>query len=307
MLPEQLDPYPGDAVEHLRSFLLLARRIEADPRGAFDATALALHLDASVLRRRVQTLGEWLGGDLLAGRGSRLRVTARGGRVVETAARVLAELGRLREALAGAAAPVAIGATGTVITELLPPALGAVRARWPEVEVRIRRSGTEASQELIRRGELDIAVVRGERPPPGFSHRRLCPDRLWAAIPTGHPLARARRIARRDLAAPPIISYRPGSFTRRRVMEPLAPLGGRVHVEVDGKAAALRYVELGLGVAFLSLVPGHRVAAEGVRLREVTRHFPRAAFFLIWAPGRELRPTERFLVERLLAAVRVQR
>ncbi len=296
-----LRPYPGDLLEHLASLLALARRLEVDARSAFDAVAAELHVDQSVLRRRIQTLDAHLGGPLLEGRGARLTVSARGARAVEVAGRVVADLARLDEELAGAGgiAPVRIGCTGTVTTELLPGAIEKARARWPDLEVRIRRAGARRGRELLDRGEIDFAVMRAADPPDGLATQRLCRDRMWVAIPEDHPLATGRRLELRAIAREPLVSFGPTSFTRRRVMDRLAPLGGRVHVEVEGKQAALRWVQLGLGIAFLSLVPGHRPPAPGVVLRDVTRRFPTAWFWAAWRPVRTLREPERLILDAL--------
>ncbi|MEZ6183433.1 MAG: LysR family transcriptional regulator [Planctomycetota bacterium] len=291
--------FSGDLHEHLQAFAALAARIEADPRGAYVAAAERAHLDPSVLRRRVRALSEWLGGDLLAGHGAKLRVTPRGREVADAALRVQRTVDELVARLDASRRALSVACTGTVTTELLAPALAAARARWPELAVTIRRAGVEQSHALLERREVGLAVVRAQAPPQGVARRRLLEDRLWAAIPAGDPLATRARLRTRDLARAPLIARGPRSATRRRVLEVLEPLGGRVQLEIEERGAALRYVALGLGVAFLSLVPGHALEVEGVVFKDVTARFPRSSFWGIWPEGRALSECERFLLDAL--------
>ena len=86
------------------------------------------------------------------------------------------------------------------------------------------------------------------------------------------------------MAQIPLVLYGESSRTRARVMDRLAPHGATIRVEVEGRAAALEYVRAGIGGTFLSLLPGHRVDAQGktrIRAHDVTALFPRSRFWLI--------------------------
>ena len=155
---------------------------------------------------------------------------------------------------------------------------------------------------MIEDGSLDLAAIRARQAPSRLASRRLCPDRLWVAVPEDHPLALSK-LSVRALASFPLISFSQRSFTRRRVLHRLGPLGSSVSIEVDGRASAISYVQRGLGVAFLSLLPRHLLDPPGVVLRDVTRFFEPAYFYAIWSP-RPLLEVERYLVDRLVEETR---
>src|SRR5580765_7451791 len=73
--------FSGDLVEHARAFGVLAAEVDVPGAGAFERAARKLHLDTSVLRRRLQALVDYAGGPLLTGRGRELRLTPLGARV----------------------------------------------------------------------------------------------------------------------------------------------------------------------------------------------------------------------------------
>jgi DNA-binding transcriptional LysR family regulator len=294
--------YAGDLFAHLRSFLTLAQRVEIAPRGAFEEAAAELHLDVSVLRRRMTTLAAWLGAPLFEGRGASLRVARGGARAREIAARALRDLDALRAGLRGDPGRIAIGCTGTVTTELLPAVVRDTLRRFPGIEIHLRRAGTERAEALLRRGELDVAIVRGERAPMGLAAERIAFDRLWMAVRRDHPLARSKRPADlREAARCPLILFAEGSTTRERIMERLGPLGATVQIEVDGRAAALSFVGLGLGITFLSQLPGHRVDTKEIATIDVTAQFRKTAFWALSREGSTRSEAQQFFVERLAA------
>jgi DNA-binding transcriptional LysR family regulator len=276
--------FPGDLVEHARAFGVLAAEIEVPGAGAFERAARKLRLDTSVLRRRLQSLADHAGGPLVTGRGRELRLTPLGARVRGVCGQLVDLAGAVRTHVAPPER-VVIGCTEAVSSEILPAAVSALRKETPHATVAVRRLGTEECVARLVAGEIDLGVARGapfeRRWPRELDATLIGRDRLWIAARRTHAIARARTVRLRDLARQPLVLYGAASATRRRVMSALAPLGARVAVEVDGRAAALAYARRGFGVAFLSLLPRCLPRAAGVRFRDVTRAFPPAAFWLL--------------------------
>ena len=276
--------FPGDLVEHARAFGVLSAEIEVPGAGAFERAARKLRLDPSVLRRRLQSLADFAGGELVQGRGRELRLSPLGARVRGVCAEMVDLAGAVRTHVAPPER-VVIGCTEAVSSDLLPAALAALRREHPHVTVAVRRLGTEECVARLVAGEIDLGVARGapfeRRWPRELDATLLGRDRLWIASPRKHAIARARTVRLRDLAAHPLVLYSAASATRRRVMSALAPLGAHVALEVDGRAAALAYARRGFGVGFLSLLPRSVPRAPGVRMRDVSRLFPPSAFWLL--------------------------
>jgi DNA-binding transcriptional LysR family regulator len=293
-------PYPGDLLDHLRAFSLLADAIERGGDRAYARAGRDLALDVSVLRRRVQTLAEHVDVPLTSGRGAGLRLTAAGVRARDHARRMLDLAASLRPSR-DEEGPFRVACTGTILAEVLPGVLAAMRARHPRLRFRVRRAGADASLRLLGRDEIDVAIVRAGAPPAGVSARKLGDDRLWLAVPAKGPLAR-RRPPLATIAQAPLIGYPPTSATMRRVLAVLGPLGAAPWIEVDGKAAALGYVAAGLGVAFVSLLAGQAPSRPGVTVRDVTTLFPRVSFWLVWPPHATVGGFRETFVAAIVAA-----
>src|SRR5450432_358759 len=88
--------FPGDLVEHARAFNVLATEIDVPGSGAFERAARKLHLDASVLRRRLQALVDYAGGPLVTGRGRGLRLTGLGARMRNVSGQLVELAGSLQ-------------------------------------------------------------------------------------------------------------------------------------------------------------------------------------------------------------------
>jgi DNA-binding transcriptional LysR family regulator len=297
--------YPGDLFDHLRAFAQLSVSVERGERGAFARTATELAVDVSVLRRRMQTLATFIGAPLVQGRGNRLQLTAAGRRARAHALRTLAAAAELAVVGDDEAGPLRVACTGTILAEVLPPALRALREAYPRLLFRVRRAGAEASRSLVARSEVDFAIIRATERPAGVASVRLAADRLWLAVPAKSPLARTGRLANASLARHPLIGYSPESATMKRLMTVLGPHGAAPWIEVDGKAAALAYVAAGLGIGFVSAIASQKPARAGVTLRDVTASFGPVSFWLIWPEGVALPGVQRRFVDELrLAASR---
>lgn len=288
--------YPGDLLVHLAALRAVAAH--AGQRAAYFKAAERLGVDESVVRKRMATLSAHVGAALFEGRGPGLRLTREGSRALAVAERALDaidELGR------PAAPRLGIGCTGTIAAEVLPAVVASLRRLHPTLVVHVRRVGAELARAAIDAGDLDLAVVRGAEAPRGVASRFVAKDKLMLAVPAKSALARAPMDLER-LAREPLITFRPTSSTRARVMRLLEPLGAVAHIEVESKSVALRYVELGMGIAFVSVLPDTRVHAPGVVLRDVTKWFESASFWAIWRDGKPLRPWERDAIAGLRRA-----
>jgi DNA-binding transcriptional LysR family regulator len=291
--------YPGDLLDHLRAFARLCASVERSDRGAFARTASELAVDVSVLRRRMQTLSAFVGAPLLEGRGNRLRLTAAGARARVLSLRTLESAAQLAVRGEADAGPLRVACTGTILGELLPPALRALRDAYPRLSFRVRRAGAEAAIALLANDEIDFAVVRSGDAPAGVASVRLAADRLWLACVQGSPPATARRLAMGTVAKEPLIGYSSTSSTMKRLMAVLGPLGGAPWIEVDGKTAALAYVAAGLGIAFVSAIASTTLHRKGVVLRDVSTHFAPVSFWLVWRERAALPAMHRRFVAEL--------
>lgn len=140
-------------------------------QGSFRAAARELGYTQSAISHQIATLERSLGAPLFTrpgGRGATL-LTPAGDAVYRRARRVLGEVQTLtadvKTAVTGERETLRIGTFQTATTELLPPALRALREERPDVEVRLDEIRQRAPiYDQIAAGQLDLAFVVNPEP-----------------------------------------------------------------------------------------------------------------------------------------------
>lgn len=137
---------------------------------------------------------------------------------------------------------VSIGLPSTVATLLAPRLFEAVQRDYPGIQLRLFESISGYLQELLQRGQLDLAVTfeDGMRVPdiPLYTERLY----LFGDVP-GHELG--DRVTVQDMLPLPLILPAQGSSLRRLVDRMFAEADGRpvLLAEVDALPSLLRIVE----------------------------------------------------------------
>jgi len=179
--------------------------------------------------------------------------------LVRSAEQAAVELRGLR---AGA---VAVGASTTPGTYLLPTVLGRFQAAHPGVALTLRIGDTREVEQWVAAGAVELGVI-GEAPVrPGLVAEPWVQDELVAIVARRHPLARRRALSGAALAHEPYIAREEGSSTRAVAERFLAEQGVTLRpvMELGSTEAVREAVAAGLGVA---LVSRHAVRARDLRV-----------------------------------------
>jgi len=244
---------------HVRTLQEIARH------QSFGRAAQALHLSQPAVSHHIRHLEREVGQRLLERVGKRAFPTAAGDLLLAHAARAFAELEAARQALQERRGVVAgrlrVGTGATASTYLLPPLLGRLRARHPELELVVVTGNSAAMAAAVIAADLDVAVVT--LPVRGRA-LLITPLLLDPLVAIAAPAARWRRrgpLAAAELAREPLILYERGG-TIRRVIDGWFRRSGatpRVVMDLGNGEAIKKLVAAGLG---LSLVPAMSVRAE---------------------------------------------
>ena len=162
--------------------------------GSFSNAARALGYTQSAVSRQVAAL-EAIAGRRLFERGrDGVTLTAAGARLLPRAIRILDELDAALGETGDAVGPIRLGAFASAAAGPVPDALATLPR---ELVVTLREGTTPALTRALRAGTLDLAVI-AQSPPfpaPGDLELTVLSEReLVVAVPSGHPLARARAV-----------------------------------------------------------------------------------------------------------------
>ena len=272
----------------------------------FTKAARDLRIAQPSVSRAVRVLEEELGTQLFHRMKGNVALTSAGEVLLPWARRVLADVDgaalEVRELADLRRGRLAVGATPSLATTLLPPALARFHAAFPGVELVLHEAGSRDLVGELEQGALDIALVILPLRNEVLETTPLLREELVVAVAPDHPLASRKTIAIADLRGVPLVMFRDGydlrattlAAFRRAGFEPTLALEGG---EMDG---VLRLAAAGLGVAVVpSLVIDPAGPLRAVRLADpLTRTigFANRRDRRLTRAGREFVETVRALV-----------
>ena len=241
-------------LHQLRYFVSVAERRH------FTKAARDLRVAQPSVSRAIRVLEEELGAPLFHRMRGNVALTPAGEVLLPWARRVLAdvdgaalEVHELAELRRGR---LAVGATPSLTTTLLPPALTRFHQSFPAIELVLREAGSRDLVAELEQGALDVALVILPLRHEVLETTPLLREELVVAMRPDHPLAARRQITIADLRTVPLVMFRDGydlrsvtvAACRRAGFEPTFALEGG---EMDG---VLRLAAAGLGVAVVPSV-----------------------------------------------------
>ncbi|MFC9804152.1 LysR family transcriptional regulator [Streptomyces griseoaurantiacus] len=179
----------------LRYFVAVAEELH------YGRAAERLHIAQPVLSRQIRALEEELRVTLFLRDRRGTALTAAGRQLLEDASSLLAGsealLRRVRSAAEGRRTFTVGFMPGITVT----PAVLALTARHPGVDVRLLRTSWDDQAEVLRDGRADVGLVRLPVDQRGLRVRPLFQEPRVVVLPAGHRLAGRESVAIADLAA----------------------------------------------------------------------------------------------------------
>jgi DNA-binding transcriptional LysR family regulator len=249
------------SLKQLRGFLTVAQE------ASMTRAAVKLHLTPSALSMLVRAMEGDLGVRLFDRTTRRLVLTAAGQQFLPTVQQVLAQLEagvaelQITEHLK--AGHLRVAASPLLASVLLPKVIGSFRLHHPQVRVTLLDEPVVSLPELVRRGEVDLAVCTASDDSADLQVTPVYGDKLMLACHSAHGLASRREVRWQELLDEPLILMRHGSGLRTLVDQAFAKWTRRLKpaYEVSQVATALGLVAEGQGVAILPSYAISRVQA----------------------------------------------
>ena len=128
--------------------------------------------------------------------------------------------------------------TACTITGLFD-ALAAFRLAHPGIEITLIEDNSAKLIESVRTGTADLALIgTAGTAPDGLEAQPIISERLVAAVPTGHPLAKRRRATLADISAYPIVTMPAGTGIRTMGDQACAANGIQPDIALQASAAS---------------------------------------------------------------------
>lgn len=239
-------------LRHLRYFQAVAEELH------FGRAAERLHMAQPPLSQQIRQLERELGVALLSRSTRRVDLTAAGAAYLKRVVAILDAVDdagqQARRVADGVEGHLTIGCVGSATYSVLPRLVRAVRDALPHLEISIRGEMLAPAQlDALRSGDIDIGLMRPPVADAGIRCVTLRRDRLIAALPAGHPLARRDELDIADLRGQDFIAHAgQGRSVMGGVLAAVCADAGfapRIRHEVSETSTLVTLVAAGLGVA----------------------------------------------------------
>jgi len=192
-------------LRHLRYFVAVAEELH------FGRAAQRLHMAQPPLSQRIRDLERELGVALFDRNPRRVRLTEAGALLLEYARRVLADVEAVDQVMArartGGMAALQVAVPPDTTPAMLATMVGRFAAAHPQTRLELREATTDDQIRDLRRGELDIGVVRHPCDTVGLTCGAKMRRPLGVLLPGTHRLASRRTIELADLNGSPLVVF----------------------------------------------------------------------------------------------------
>jgi len=204
----------------------------------------------------------------------------------------------------GKARQIRIGASTIVLREHLPEVFQSVRKRFPNLKIALREGYPQDFEQLLQKGELDLAVTAIEKKPAAGLHSlALVELPLVLLVEKSSRVTAADQLWQRDKIEEPLICLPAAEAISKNFQQGLARLGVDWFpgLEVSSVDLIETYVASGFGIGVSVQVPGAKVAAN-VRVIPLAKFAP-VILGVLWR-GKTSALLQAFLDEFQLRAKR---
>lgn len=228
---------------------------------SFTKAAETLHMTQPAVTFQVRQLEEYFNTRLFDRTHNRISLTDAGKRIFEYAGKIFELYGEMENAVRELTGEVSgvliIGASTTIAEYMLPALLGDFKAKYPDVNVRLKVSNTEGIVTMVENNVIDLGVVEAPVANKNLAVELCKKDQMVAIVPLSHPLANETKIPGHKLLDFPYICREEGSGTREVIIEYLQANGLNsneldIIMELGSPESIKGAVEAGIGITILS-------------------------------------------------------
>src|ERR1700761_2394846 len=258
--------------------------------GNFGRAAARLHMSQPPLSRQIAALEHDLGTSLFIRTAKGVARPAPASQFLSDATEILRLVAQAeRNAAAtgrGEAGQLTMGFTMCAAYSVVPELTRRYKRAFPKVDLRVRELMPNALEDDLRSGAIDIAISFPGSEGSGFKARPLLREPLSLVLPERHPLAKARKVAVKDLAEERflIVPRDQASSLHQSIVQCCRAAGFDpvIGLEVYLQQTIVNFVAEGLGIAF---VPAsmQRSQIKGAVFKKVADP-PMIDQLLYWSP-----------------------
>lgn len=226
--------------------------------GSFTETARQLNLTQSAISHSVKNLEEDLECQLVTRAGRKIHITEDGEEFYRNAQAILHQMesarDRIRERVNWGRGRLRVGASTTACQHLLPKVLREFGESFPYCAISIFPADTPKLIELVRRYEIDVAIVIDTGKMTDISMLPLFSDELVLVTSPIHPFVKKGSVQMDQIAQQRLVLYNQSSHTFRLIENFFRRnnLALRNYIELGSMEAIKELIKINYGISFLA-------------------------------------------------------
>lgn len=278
--------------------------------GSVNGAAGQLHVAASAISRQITKLEEAVGCALFERRPRGMVLNEAGEKLCAYIRTVSLDtqflLEEIREVSRQGANRIRIATTEGFSMGLMPDVMAGFRARYPETSIHLQVGSPSDVADLLRRGEVDLALKYCVAPEPGLRVAHIGTAPVMALVCPTHRLARLRTVSITDMIQYPI-ALPDKDATARQVFDLCCSTRG-----IDYTAAYVGNSSIGVSLAIrgeVATIAGYLSAADTissgrlVALPFIERPFMERSVQVLTMDSHTPRPVVQNFLEQLVTAI----
>lgn len=172
----------------------------------------------------------------------------------------------------------------------------AFSAKYPDVKYSLMKYDTRQVTEKILSGDIDFGIVGAKRDTNQLEYIEVMDDDIALVVPVHGPLSQYEAITTENCINLPMVLREDGSGTRTAVQDYLISKGIdtdslNIVAEVESNETIKKFVELGLGVSFVSKRSVEKEVKDGLlKCLPIDGQFISRKFYFVYHKKRVLSP-----------------
>lgn len=242
----------------------------------FGRAADSCHVSQPALSAQVKKAEDFLDVKVFERSNRRVVITPLGRDIVAQARIVLEEAAKIAVLAQANTAPLSgalkLGAIASVGPYLMPHILGALRKRYPKLQLFLKEGLTEQLIRELREGTLDAVIASPTFETSGLIEKRMFLEPFVVALPKGHLLSKKKKINPTDLNAAEMVLLADGHCLKDQTLNvcPTNKRGTINEFQATSLETLRHLVASGLGYTLLPYL----AVNEGDRLKGLLEYRP---------------------------------
>ncbi|WP_290703785.1 LysR family transcriptional regulator [Amphritea sp.] len=287
------------SIRHLRAFTQVAHC------GSFTQAASRLHLTQSSLTATVKQLELSVGLTLFDRTTRRVLLTHEGEQFRPVAEKLISDfdtaINDLKAVAGQQQGQVAIAASPSTISRLLPPVVEAYRKQFPDIAISLHDDSAGQIEQKVLDNGVDFGIGANHSAHPELNYQPVLTDRYGVVVPANHPFSSETTIQWQQLIEEDLLFLSVDTGIRAQLNQfkqagQFQLSDRKAMLEVSNPAGMAALIRQGIGISVLPALAASTDSFKELRFVPLTEPLMRREICLVSRKGRSLSPAAMTLL-----------